>query len=72
MYTLKDKSEMQEDESPEKVQKRIEFIRDIKRKYGGTFESVSEYLQKERRAVRSAGGRAGEWEQSWKDKEQTL
>ncbi|MGI6213219.1 MAG: DNA repair protein RecN [Christensenellales bacterium] len=71
LYTLKDKSEMQEDESPEKVQKRIEFIRDIKRKYGGTFESVSEYLQKSEERLTVLEGAQEREAKLENDKEQT-
>jgi len=44
--TLKREVSLEDDGDLEKIQKRIEYIREIKRKYGGSFESMQDFLQK--------------------------
>ncbi len=44
--TLKREVSLEGDGDLEKIQKRIEYIRELKRKYGGSFESMRDFLQK--------------------------
>ncbi len=46
VVTLKNEFSIEEEGNLPNVQKRIEEIREIKRKYGGSFDSVEEYLVK--------------------------
>jgi len=44
--TLKREISYGDEKDLEKIQKRIEYIREIKRKYGGSFESVQDFVKK--------------------------